>query len=1322
MSTVVVKRLPRRAAPEIPTGELAVDAPPEIPPATNARLQQLLMAVPMLAGTVATALLFAGQKGGPFSYIVGGIFGISTLGMLATSWSNSGPKKSEMMAARREYLRHLAMLRKRVRQTAEQQRNGLFYRHPDPDQLWSTVDSHRLWERRSGDGDFGIVRVALGPQTLATPLVPPVTRPLEDLEPMTAGALRRFLDAYSVVPDLPVAVSVRGFWRVYVRGASADRGGGGRVTAASAEAARGLVRAMVAQLAVFHAPDDLLVAVCTAPERRAEWEWVKWLPHNLHPSASDAVGPVRLVATTAAELEHRLDDLIANRPRFAPGGGTRPHLVVILDGGELAGSAHLATDGGVDGVTLLDLDSPPPRLLDRTMVVLDPSGPERRLLTVAADDEGVVGTADTLSRADAEALARRLSPLRLAAAARSSDAPMSRDLGLEELLGLADPYTFDIAHGWAPRPHRDRLRVPLGIGHDGQPVELDLKESAQDGMGPHGLLIGATGSGKSEVLRTLVLALAASHSSETLNFVLVDFKGGATFTSLDRLPHVAAVITNLADELPLVDRMVDAINGELVRRQELLRRAGNFASVRDYEKARAGGAPLAPLPSLLIVCDEFSELLTAKPDFIDLFVQIGRVGRSLGVHLLLASQRLEEGRLRGLETHLSYRIGLRTFSALESRTVLGVPDAFELPRAPGHGYLKFGTEPLVRFKAAYVSGPYRRPGELTTADGRRVAGRVQPFSTHYAPAPEQAQAPAEPAAAGESLLDILAGRLAGKGVPAHQVWLPPLTTPPTIDELVGPVALDAARGLSVSNPQLHGALQVPVALVDKPFEQRRDLLWLQLDGAAGHVAVVGGPQSGKSTALRTLVTGLALTHTPAEAQAYCLDFGGGQLSTLRDLPHVGGVSGRLDTAAVRRTVGEVATLLADRERRFAAIGVDSMATYRRRRAARPEGGAADDPFGDVFLIVDGWGTLRSEYDDLEAVVTDIATRGLSYGIHVVATASRWMDFRPAIRDLFGSRLELRLGDPSDSSVSRKAAANVPERNPGRGITAEQLHFLTALPKLTGGEPADLVKQVAAGWTGAPAPRVRMLPAVVPFAAIANVRDDREPLSLPIGIAEADLRPVLVDFDSEPHFLLFGDAESGKSTFLRSLATTIVNRFTPEQARLIIVDYRRSLLGAVQSEHLIGYGTAAAHTQELTQSVAVYMDSRLPPADVTPEQMRTRSWWTGPECFVLVDDYDLVTTGPSNPLLPLLDYLAQARDVGLHLVMTRRSGGANRAMFEPVIQRLRELSSPGLILSGDRDEGPLLGNVRPSTQPPGRGWLVTRKEGARLIQVAHAPSN
>ncbi|MFC7550293.1 type VII secretion protein EccCa [Plantactinospora sp. GCM10030261] len=1313
MSTIVVRRSSRRPPPQIPAGDLAVPAPPEIPDVTGGRWQQVMMVLPMLGGTVAMAMMF-GRGGGTHAYVVGALFGVSSLAMLFTSWSGTtgSPRRAELIGARRDYLRHLALLRRQVRETIVRQRAGLHYRHPDPARLWSTVASHRLWERRPTDADFGVIRVGLGPQTLATPLLPPVTPLLAEPEPMTAGALRRFLDTYSVVPDLPVAVALRGFARVVIR----DLDGAGPTGAADGQA---LTRAMLTQLAVFHAPADLLIAVCAGPERRRHWEWVKWLPHAWHPVRTDALGPVRLVTSSVADLERLIEDVLADRPRHGPTGpaATGPHLVVVLDGGDPTGASRLTDDSGVDAVTVVDLGAVPPRVPDRSTLVLEIR--TGRLCTGSVDGVVDVGAADRLTEVEAEAVARRLTPLRLAATT-AGRTPVVADPDLVELLGIDDPESFTAERGWEPRD-RDRLRVPIGVAADGTVVELDLKESAQGGMGPHGLLVGATGSGKSELLRTVVLGLAATHSSADLNLVLVDFKGGATFSSLDRLPHTAAVITNLRRELPLVDRMADAINGELIRRQELLRRAGGFASVHEYHRARAAGTSLGPLPSLLIVCDEFSELLDAKPDFIELFVQIGRVGRSLGVHLLLASQRLEEGRLRGLDTHLSYRIGLRTFSALESRTVLGVPDAYELPAAPGHGFRKVGTEPLLRFRAAYVSGPRRR---ATAEPANGPAARVLVWTTHHT-------TPIEPAAPvpdaddddAESLLDLLVTRLANQGPPAHPVWLPPLGQPPALDELLGPVVSDPVRGLTAGNPELRGTLQVPVALVDKPYEQRRDVLWLPLHGSAGHVAVVGGPRSGKSHLLRVLVCALALTHTPVEAQVYCLDFGGGSLAALRALPHVGGVAGRLDAPAVRRTVGEVAEVLADRERRFATDGVD-LAAHRRRRAD----GAAVDPFGDVFLVVDGWPTLRGEYDDLEPVVTDLATRGLSYGVHVVATAPRWLDFRPAIRDLFGSRLELRLGDPIDSAVSRQVAANVPEATPGRGITTDRRHFLTAVPALSTHQTdqaatdagndvvAALVSAVAAGWSGPSAPAVRLLPPVLPLANLEI--GDTDGLRLPIGVAETDLRTVTLDFATEPHLLLFGDAESGKSSFLRALATTISGRFPPERARVILVDYRRSLLGAVRSDHLIGYGTAAASTAELIESAAGYLSRRLPGPDVTPEQLRDRSWWTGPDLFVLVDDYDLVAAGPTNPLRALVEHLPQARDVGLHLVVARRTGGAARSLYEPVVQTLRELSSPGIVLSGDPDEGPLLGTVRPAPLPAGRGRLVTRKEGVRLVQLAY----
>jgi S-DNA-T family DNA segregation ATPase FtsK/SpoIIIE len=878
-----------------------------------------------------------------------------------------------------------------------------------------------------------------------------------------------------------------------------------------------------------------------------------------------------------------------------------------------------------------------------------------------------------------------------------------------------------------PRPNRDKLRVRFGIHVDGTPIELDLKESAQDGMGPHGLLIGATGSGKSELLRTLVLGLAITHSSNSLNFVLIDFKGGATFAALDRLPHTSAVITNLADELPLVDRMTDALNGELLRRQELLRAAGHYASLRDYERARQAGAPLDEVPTLFVVCDEFSELLSAKPDFIDMFVQIGRLGRSLGVHLLLASQRLEEGRLRGLDTHLSYRLGLRTFSASESRVVLGSVDAYELPKAPGHGFLKSGTEPMNRFRAAYVSGVHRRATGQPSRSGVPALAGVHEYTPAYLPPAE----PDEPEvmdevddeAVGESLLDILVDRMRGRGKPAHQVWLPPLREPIALGSLLPDLVVDPVRGLTTANTDLHGSLRAVIGIVDSPLEQRHDPLVLELATAAGHVVAVGGPQSGKSTVLRSLISSLALTHTPAEVQFYCLDFGGGTLAGLRGLPHTGWVATRQDPGAVRRAVAEVRTLLLQRERRFAELGIDSMAAYRRRRR---EGLYADDPFGDVFLVVDGWAALRNDFEDLEEGITDLAGRGLSYGIHVVATAQRWFDLRGAVRDMFGTRIELRLGDPADSAIDRKAALNVPSAEPGRGITETKHQMQIALPRIDGSSTVDdlaegvgtLAQAVAGAWSGPGAPQVRMLPAEVAYESLP-VDPER---GLAIGIAEHDLGPVYLDVDADPNFMLFGESESGKTGFLRMVARRIMQRYTPEQARIVMVDYRRSLLDVVPPDYLIGYSTNLSVTESVMADVASAMQPRLPGPDVTAEQLRNRSWWSGMDLFVLVDDYDLVSTGGIDPLSPLLPYLSQARDLGLHLIVTRRTGGASRAMYSGLLTAMRDAGAPGVLLSGDRDEGALLGSVRPESLPPGRGWLVNRRGDAQLVQLAWLPPN
>ena len=1317
--------------PEMPTGQLVLQPPPELQEGEGAA-GVMMNAIPMLGslGSIVLVATMSGSNRGR-SFLAAGMFLFATLGFIIVQIDRQRKQKAQQVTgSRTEYLRYLDNVRKTARRAADQQRRALTWHHPEPSALPALAEERtRLWEHGPGDDDFLHVRYGLCSQPLSLELVPPESAPIDQVDPAAASALHRLLVVHRVQPNLPASIDLRAFDRVELCGPE--------------DQARALARAIVCSATAFHHPDQLVVAVLSSERNLAHWDWVKWLPHAHSGREADAVGPMRLVGTSLDDLGALLPPDLGDRPRFgADERSATPHILLVVDGATLPPGNHVVPPDGLHGVTVLDLPSRWDELEDATRLRLQFAElPEEQgkcpVLALRLREEPVKALVDQCDLATAEAFARRLAPLKTAGA-EAATGGSAVDISAAspdhmELLGLGDIHTFDPTSAWRPRPARDRLRVPIGIGDSGGPVHLDIKESAQQGMGPHGLVIGATGSGKSEFLRTLVLGLTMTHSPEQLNLVLVDFKGGATFAGMSQLPHVSAVITNLAQELTLVDRMQDALSGEMVRRQELLREAGNYASVRDYEKARAAGEALAPMPSLFIVVDEFSEMLSAKPEFIDLFVAIGRLGRSLGLHLLLASQRLEEGRLRGLESHLSYRVGLRTFSSGESRAVLGVPDAYELPAVPGLGYLKPDQSTLLRFKAAYVSGaPSGRRTHVSRDAGGHVRG-ILPFTISEVQTLEPAEVHEDqvvapvPTGQGEqpSLLDTAVDRMVGQGPAAHQVWLPPLDVPDTLDGLMPDLAEHPDLGLVSQQWRDVPGLVVPLGTVDRPREQRRDTLTVDLSGAAGHVAVVGGPRSGKSTVLRTIVTSMSLVTTPAEAQFFVLDFGGGTFAPLARLPHVSGVATRSEPDVVRRVIAEVQGVVDRREAYFRQHGIDSIETYRSRRAA----GRADDGWGDVFLVVDGWSTLRAEFDDIEMELQQLAGRGLTFGMHLVTASTRWADYRAAMRDVFGSRLELRLGDPLDSEIDRKVAALVPSGRPGRGIVPGKLHFLGALPRVDGdptastlGDGVDaLVDRSVAAWRGTTGPKLRLLPEMVGLKELREEAERRQVAAgrLVLGINERELAPVSLDVDAEPHLLVFGDGQSGKSALLRTYVHEVMRTRSPKDAQVVLVDYRRSLLGEVPEEYLLNYLTSANQATPALKDIASYLESRIPGPDVTPEQLRNRSWWTGAEVFVVVDDYDLVATQQSSPVQALQPLMAQARDVGLHVVIARRAGGASRALYDPVIQSLRDLAMPGVLLSGPRDEGVLIGNLRPQAAPPGRARIITRDAGVEVTQLAWA---
>ena len=1206
---------------------------------------------------------------------------------------------------RERYVGYLHELARAARRTAGRQDEAARLVHPGANELWAVACGQvRVWERRARDGDFAAVRIGRGTVPLATPLVlDGGSDPLTRRDPMLHATAERMVAEHRDVQDQPIVLDLRAHPVVSLVGPPTPT--------------RAIARSMVTELATFCAPDDLLVAICHPPGAEPDWEFARWLPHVL-PADGEALlrGEGQGVLGRLADEVARRRELARRRQGYDRSEADERHrqLLLVVDGFSpasplarlevVAELAERARDLDASLIFLVEAQHDEPPTVDVRVKV----EPDAQIHAEDMRGNFQRGWLDDVPFAVCEAIARRLASLQLGE--REAATALGETCRLTELLGAGAATALDPPALWRSRSPKDMLRVPIGIGADGGPQVLDLKEAAQGGMGPHGLVVGATGSGKSELLRTVVTALAATHSPETLGLVLVDFKGGAAFAGLAGLPHVAGMITNLADDVAMIDRTHAALFGEMQRRQSLLRRAGDIDSVREYQQRRAAGQlPVSsePLPYLLIVVDEFGELLATRPDFIELFVAIGRVGRSIGMHLMLASQRLEEGRLRGLESHLSYRICLRTFTAPESHAVIGTPDAYHLPSIPGSAYLKVHTEVYERFKAALVSAP-DEPIEERLAP--RAASPVFSRGLAAFPCDERALVVGGNGHR-RTEMAVVVDRVGATGTaPVHQVWLPPLPPEVGLDRLLPPLARHSARGLQAQGWPDLGQGRVPVGLLDLPLEQRQRPFVLDFTGWAGHLVVVGAPQSGKSTFLRTLLLSLVATHTPDEARIYVVDYGGGSLFSVAGAPHIGDVAGRLEPEKVRRTVNEVWALVDEREARFRELGVDSPETLRRRRA---EGSLPVGVSSDVYLVIDGWGAVREEFEDLEPQLRDIATRGLRVACHLVLTANRWNDVRPNLRDNIGGRLELRLGDPAESEINRRAALAIPAGVPGRALAPDMNHVQVALPRL-GGSVEEVVSSAAAAWSGPGAPAVRLLP--------RRVTPDQLPAGgggpgIAIGVDEFELAPVHLDLSgADPHVLVFGDSESGKTTFLRSLMVGLQGRHDARRAMFLVVDYRRTLLGAARPDQLWAYcgaaPQAAAAIKELTSGIV----ERLPSPNLSPEAIAARSWWSGPDFYVVVDDYDLVATSSASPLAPLAELLAQGRDLGLHVILARRVGGMARSGMDPLLNRLRELNSPGLILSGEPSEGPILGLHRATNQPPGRGLLVRRRQRPLRVQT------
>ncbi|MBO8196256.1 cell division protein FtsK [Streptomyces oryzae] len=1216
---------------------------------------------PLLAAVAMVVLL------GSAIYLIMAV--LTPVTLVANHFYDRRHGRSSHRRRRREYEQHKVSIEYQARKAMAEETAARRLACPDPAELYvvATGPGQRLWERRLEDDDYGVLRVGTGTLPSEVEVSDPNQQEHRRTEPR-------------MLAEVPVSIPLRTHGILGVAG----RG----------ELPRAVGRWLVAQAAVLHSPADLSVCVLTDPSGRECWEWVRWLPHARGREGHNGHNAVALLGTEMESVARRISELLALLSARQEAAGERspgaddqwrgPSVLVVLDGSRrlraLPGLTQLLREGPRFGIHLVCLDADRGLLPEecRALVEEDHFG----LLQVSQFGENPVQSVrpDCVRPGWCESVARAMAPVRDVSEKKSGALPDS--CRLLDLLELEPPSAAAITAHWATGGRSTAAMV--GASFDGA-FTIDLVRD-----GPHGLVAGTTGSGKSELLQTLVASLAVVNRPDAMNFVLVDYKGGAAFKGCEQLPHTVGMVTDLDSHL--VKRALVSLDAEVSRRERILEPVG-AKDIEAYERAARRDPSLAPLPRLLIVVDEFASMARELPDFVTGLVNIAQRGRSLGIHLILATQRPGGVVSPEIRANTNLRIALRVTDTSESQDVIDAPDsAYISKNTPGRALVRLGASSLLPFQTGRVGG--RRP--QTAAEHT-----TEPWSVPVEWPDLGLPAPTRPKPQGRSdddpLTDLaLLVEAVGESAAAlkcaepYRPWLEPLADLVTVAEVPRPAAV---RRDDVP-PAVFG-------VTDVPARQAREPLLLDLvDG--DHLLLVGGPRSGRSTALRTIAASLADVASPADVHLYGVDCGANALVPLSVLPHCGAIVTRDQTDRLTRLLARLQAEVSRRQQILARAGAANVAEQR-ASAVSPE-----ERLPWMVLLLDGWEGYTAafesyDYGKLIDAMTQLFREGPSVGLRVVMTAGR-SGLSGVVSSSFGDRLVLRLADHNDYTTAGMTTRDIPSHlPPGRtlrpgddGVLESQIALLDQDP--SGQAQVAAIRRIAeqAGTAHGRPPRglrpmrVDALPGRATTSEALALDPEfapPSPLWALVGVGGDELAPLGVDLPQHgPGFVIAGPPKSGRSTSVCAAARSLLRAGVP----LVAVTPKRSPLRELEGEPgvlgVVRETTDAAPLQELLDRAA-----------------------EAGRYAVVVDDAELVY---DTPLDSVLETVVRSGVDGGHGLVAAGTTDSLTSQYRGFVREARRARS-GLLLSPQNNSEGELFNIRlpraTASGVAGRGLLVLSGE-------------
>jgi S-DNA-T family DNA segregation ATPase FtsK/SpoIIIE len=1196
---------------------------------------------------------------------------LSPLLMIATYVDNRVQIKRQWKTATADFEATVTALENEVDAEHDRERAGRLAEAPSLAEVASASAARGavLWTRRPEHPAFLQLRLGLGTMPSRCEFELPTQRKgvPEHWAKLVALSSRVF-----TVSDVPVATNLRDCGNVGIAG--------------PIEVARSVARGLIAQFAGLHSPAEVVLVAVASTTSATGWDWLKWLPHvdSIHSPLS--ARPLATGGQGITALVSELEEVVSNRSGDqSSGGGSLPAILVIVEDDAPIDRARLVTlaeTGPAVGVHLLWVASSLARV---------PAAGRTFLEIPASADGGQVGFVHTalgvqpvsyeaLDQAAALAFARNLAPV-VDAGARADDASdLPRSVSLLSLLGpdlASEPasvigrwsetssiLTGPMASKGAGKS-KPNLRAVFGQGST-EPFAVDLRAD-----GPHALVGGTTGSGKSEFLQAWVLALAAAHSPQRVSFLFVDYKGGSAFSSCTDLPHSVGIVTDLSQHM--VRRALTSLRAELRYREHLFLSHG-YKDIIDFEQS---GDPDVP-PSLLIVVDEFAALATEVPEFVDGVVDVAQRGRSLGLHLILATQRPAGVIKDNLRANTNLRIALRMADVDDSNDVLDTPIAAGFdPAIPGRGAVRTGPGRIRSFQSGYAGGwTSDVPAPVAIAVEELNFGQSQAWE---APKDEIAEAAAAAASTGPKDISRIVKNVRkaadAAAIPApRKPWLPVLATSYDFSKL----------------PNRRSDSELVLGVVDDAAAQAQPTISYFPD-RDGNMAIVGTGGSGKSTALRTIAVAAGVAMRGGVTHVYGLDFGAGGLQMLEALPHVGAVINGDDEERVARLLRWLRDLVDQRAARYSEIRAGSITEYRKLAKADAE--------PRILLLLDGMTAFREAYESSVispwfAVFSQIATDGRQVGVHIVVTGDRAGAIPPSLSSSIQRRIVLRLAKQDDyDAFDIDNDILSPVSPPGRGV----LDGLETQIAVLGGDPnvalqARAIEELAEAMIKAgatPAPAVERLTEQVLLSSLPDASGD----SIVVGVADDTLAPVATP--SAGSFVIAGPPGSGRTTTLLALATSL-HRANPK-AELYHLSARRSPLTALK------LWKASADSTDDARDLVQALTTRISEGKLSPG-----------EVAIFIEH---ITDFHESELERDVEALIKAAVRAEQFIAGEAESSTWNQAYS--VGRPMRAARRGIILQPDDVDSDLLkasfGRIRGDV-PPGRGYLVGGGR-SRKLQVA-----